>query len=144
MHYYYIFAAKAARKEGGQPWPSPLQGWLATVRPHARAASHGLATRKGAADCGQGQPTREAGGASKGRQTLAAYRRPPIGAAARKGSSPQGQQPIGAVPVGRSTARKGSRQQGQRSPVAYLSRVGARGGAAMGAEPVIGATTATA
>ncbi|RRT79654.1 hypothetical protein B296_00007512 [Ensete ventricosum] len=70
--------AKAARKKGGRPWPGPLQGWLAT-------ASHGLATHKGADDCGKGQPVREVGGARKG------------------------QQPTWATLVGRSDARKGCR-----------------------------------
>ncbi|RRT43813.1 hypothetical protein B296_00044442 [Ensete ventricosum] len=68
------------------------RGWPAMTRPSARVAGHsqaptgvanyGLATRKGAADCGQGQPAREAGGARKGRQTPTTYRRPPVGAAA--------------------------------------------------------------
>ncbi|RRT40412.1 hypothetical protein B296_00033120 [Ensete ventricosum] len=39
--------AKAVRREGGQPRLGPLQGWLATARPPAGAANHGLATSKG-------------------------------------------------------------------------------------------------
>ncbi|RWV80588.1 hypothetical protein GW17_00058115 [Ensete ventricosum] len=77
--------AKTPRKEGGRPRPGPLQGWLAIARPPTGAASYGLATRKGATGCGQGQPTREAGGAHKGRQTPATCRRPPVGAAACRG-----------------------------------------------------------
>ncbi|RZS27585.1 hypothetical protein BHM03_00061083, partial [Ensete ventricosum] len=30
------------------------RGWLATIRPRARAAGHGLATCKGVVDCSQG------------------------------------------------------------------------------------------
>ncbi|RRT36794.1 hypothetical protein B296_00045723 [Ensete ventricosum] len=48
------FRAKAARKVGGRPRPGPLQGWLATAKPPAWAVGHGLATCKGAIDCGQG------------------------------------------------------------------------------------------
>ncbi|RZS16706.1 hypothetical protein BHM03_00048741 [Ensete ventricosum] len=62
-----------------------VRWWLAIARPPTGAASYGLATRKGAAGCGQGQPAREAGGARKGRQTPVAYRRPPVGAAACRG-----------------------------------------------------------
>ncbi|RWW56068.1 hypothetical protein BHE74_00037247 [Ensete ventricosum] len=77
----------AARKEGGRPRQGPLQRWLATARPPAGAASHGLVIRKGAAGCGQGQSAREADGARKGRQMPAAYRRPTAGVAARRGDA---------------------------------------------------------
>ncbi|RZS10212.1 hypothetical protein BHM03_00041390 [Ensete ventricosum] len=43
MRYCYVFAAKAARKEGGWPQPDPLQGRLATARP---PTSGRLATAK--------------------------------------------------------------------------------------------------
>ncbi|RWV85081.1 hypothetical protein GW17_00053154 [Ensete ventricosum] len=91
---------EAVRKEGGRPRQGPLQRWLATARPPAGAASHGLVIRKGAAGCGQGQSAREADGARKGRQMPAAYRRPTAGVAARRGDAcGQKHRPQGLLPT---------------------------------------------
>ncbi|RWV82868.1 hypothetical protein GW17_00055593 [Ensete ventricosum] len=103
-------------------------------RPPAGVASHGLATRKEAAGCGQGQPSRVAGydqgqpvranvGARKGRQTPAGYKRLPAGATARKGR----QMPIGyRRPPTRAAARKGG-AYGQKRRLQGLSGVASKG-----------------
>ncbi|RWV79783.1 hypothetical protein GW17_00059030 [Ensete ventricosum] len=71
---YTISLMKTARRsDDPQPGQDPLQG--------------------GVIGCGQGQPTREASGARKGRSRL------------------QGQQPTGVVPAGRSATRGHSRLQ---------------------------------
>ncbi|RZS04420.1 hypothetical protein BHM03_00034749 [Ensete ventricosum] len=61
--------------------------WLATAKPPTRVASHSLVIRKGAVDCGQGQPAREAGNTRKGRQMLVSCKQPPAGAASRMGDA---------------------------------------------------------
>ncbi|RWV79874.1 hypothetical protein GW17_00058931, partial [Ensete ventricosum] len=57
---YTISLAKAARRRGGRPRPTPLHSRPPTVKPRPRPP------RKGVTGCGQGQPEREASGARKG------------------------------------------------------------------------------
>ncbi|RRT31746.1 hypothetical protein B296_00054814 [Ensete ventricosum] len=60
-----IFAAKAVRRRGDQPWPAPMQDRSPMARPRP------WPPQGGATGYGQGQPAREASDTRKGRQQLA-------------------------------------------------------------------------
>ncbi|RWV85907.1 hypothetical protein GW17_00052256 [Ensete ventricosum] len=67
---------KAARKEGGRPWPGSLQGWLATAWPPARGW---LAMAK--APCRGSRLLRDARRGDRLQRDAHPQRRPPMGTA---------------------------------------------------------------
>ncbi|RWW79104.1 hypothetical protein BHE74_00012626, partial [Ensete ventricosum] len=84
---YTISLAKVARKKGGRPWPNPLQGWLATARPPARATNHSLAIHKGV-DSGARKGQEPVGAMLAGRSTAHKdCRLLPVGAVSTLGQS---------------------------------------------------------
>ncbi|RZS22860.1 hypothetical protein BHM03_00055690 [Ensete ventricosum] len=130
---FYAFLLRF-RSEGSEE-----KGRPATASPHVAPATHGQAAAKapckGATDCGQGQPAREAGAARSGSSP---QERPvPLtGAAARKGGSCRHGQGLAAwhpqrglvagCPQGAATRGQPCRQQGrQRRPQGWppLGRV---------------------